>query len=640
MAEQVNYKRTLAGSVGAGVGALFSASGRTYYILEHKTTTGYHNAGDSDKIIVDQVELGRDSSCQVRFDESCETVSRKHAAIVREGDGWKIIPLSQTNATYVNSVPVQGERKLNSGDEIRLSSHGPVMGFIVPQGASSLVKSIGMTERMNLFRKQALAPYKKGLLALTILFILAIAGFAAYGVWSNKVITEQGDRISEQGKNLAVLEEQKTELERGLLNQREALEKQNEEIYRQQEYVDDLQRQIEEKEAERLAAEAAMAEASAAEKAALQAQIDAANAAAEAARKNANAAASQLRQYKRAADEQSAAIKELESKIKDTNNAIAEAEAAPAAAAPAKTAPAKAAPAVEEPAKDALFANIEDCQSAVYYVKMDNIQVYDRTGTLRFQFDMTEWQAAGGTGFMLENGVFVTARRVIEPWYYYYSTTVDRNYVEYIGVDANGDKWTLSDLQVLAQHGWKIEANFTAYSPARTSFKFRTSEMSTAKITDSDRLEADVKSAVVSKHVRRLVGTSRFVLYVYSASSKDWATLGKSEQLASVKGLKYSSSASVSLNSGDDVVALCYPKQEGFKNSLNVNPELRTNTVNSPDLNNVGVIELATKRYYKGADGAPVLTQIDGIWTVVGILGHTDVASDRDFAAPIKNIGE
>ena len=68
-----NYKRTLAGSVGAGMGALMGASGRTYFILEHKTSSKYHQAGESQKIIVDQVELGRDASCQVRFDhdETC-----------------------------------------------------------------------------------------------------------------------------------------------------------------------------------------------------------------------------------------------------------------------------------------------------------------------------------------------------------------------------------------------------------------------------------------------------------------------------------------------------------------------------------------------------------------------------------------
>ena len=183
---ETNYKRTVAGSVGAGVAAVFNASGRQYYILEHKTESLYHHAGESQKIIVDQVELGRDSACQVRFDESFETVSRRHAAIVKDGENWKIIPLSQTNSTLVNGQPIYNERVLVSGDEIRLSSRGPLMGFIVPQGKQSLVSSIGMTERLNLFRQQALAPYKRALWAITILFILAVAGLVAWNVLQAK----------------------------------------------------------------------------------------------------------------------------------------------------------------------------------------------------------------------------------------------------------------------------------------------------------------------------------------------------------------------------------------------------------------------------------------------------------------------
>jgi pSer/pThr/pTyr-binding forkhead associated (FHA) protein len=116
-----NYKRTLAGSVGAGMGALMGASGRTYFILEHKTSSKYHQAGESQKIIVDQVELGRDASCQVRFDESFETVSRKHAAIVRDGENWKLIHLSHSNPTLVNGHPINGSYYLQTGDEIQLS---------------------------------------------------------------------------------------------------------------------------------------------------------------------------------------------------------------------------------------------------------------------------------------------------------------------------------------------------------------------------------------------------------------------------------------------------------------------------------------------------------------------------------------
>lgn len=176
-----NYKRTLAGSVGAGMGALLGASGRTYYILEHKASSKYHQAGEVQKIIVDQVEMGRDASCQVRFDESFETVSRKHAAIVREGENWKLIHLSHSNPTLVNGNVINGSYYLQTGDEIQLSVGGPRLGFIVPQGKQALTSSIGLTERMNLFRKQALRPYKMALTVMGIVLVLALAGL---GTWN------------------------------------------------------------------------------------------------------------------------------------------------------------------------------------------------------------------------------------------------------------------------------------------------------------------------------------------------------------------------------------------------------------------------------------------------------------------------
>lgn len=183
MANQ-NYKRTMAGSVGAGMGALFNGSGRTYYILEHKTSSKYHSAGESQKIIIDQVELGRAPSCQVRFDETFETVSRRHAAIVRDGQNWKLVHLSTSNPTLVNGQSIQGSYYLQSGDEIQLSVGGPRMGFIVPQGRQSLTSSIKLTERMNLFRQQALRPYRRAIWALSALLLLAVLGF---GAWNYKL---------------------------------------------------------------------------------------------------------------------------------------------------------------------------------------------------------------------------------------------------------------------------------------------------------------------------------------------------------------------------------------------------------------------------------------------------------------------
>ena len=215
---EANYKRTVAGSVGAGVAAVFNGSGRQYYILEHKTESLYHHAGESQKIIVDQVELGRDSACQVRFDEAFETVSRRHAAIVKDGENWKIIPLSQTNSTIVNGTPIQGEQILNSGDEIRLSSKGPLMGFIIPQGKQSLVSSIGMTERLSLFRQQALRPYKRALWIMAIVLVLAVGGLLTWTYLLHDDLKKKEQQIEDVTYELVRNEKEINELNRELDN--------------------------------------------------------------------------------------------------------------------------------------------------------------------------------------------------------------------------------------------------------------------------------------------------------------------------------------------------------------------------------------------------------------------------------------
>lgn len=180
MEQATSYKRSLSGSVGAGIQSVFGSDGRRFFILEHKVQSKYHNLGESQRIIVDECELGRAPECQVRFDESFSTVSRRHAAIVKEGEGWKLINLSATNTTYLNGHPVTKEWFLQNGDEIQLSTNGPKLGFIVPQGKKGLVSSIGLTARMNLFAQQALRPYKTAIASMAL--VLVIGGGVAGGL--------------------------------------------------------------------------------------------------------------------------------------------------------------------------------------------------------------------------------------------------------------------------------------------------------------------------------------------------------------------------------------------------------------------------------------------------------------------------
>lgn len=197
------FKQTFSGSVGSGLGAVFNSSGKRFYILEHKVSSQYHKAGESQRIIIDEITIGRDPKCQVRFDESFGTVSRMHAAIKKEGENYVLYQLSKTNTTYLNGVAVKDRWYLQNGDEIQLSTNGPKLGFIMPQGDQSLVKSIGLSARLSLFRQQALAPYKKAMTALSILLVLAIAGGVTVGVLQGKKITQLTKTLTEYREKTA-----------------------------------------------------------------------------------------------------------------------------------------------------------------------------------------------------------------------------------------------------------------------------------------------------------------------------------------------------------------------------------------------------------------------------------------------------
>ena len=385
MANQTNYKRTVAGSVGAGIGALFNASGRTYYILEHKTNSQYHSAGESQKIIIDQIEIGRDSSCQVRFDESFETVSRKHAAIVREGENWQLIHLSSSNPTLVNGHPVEGVYYLQSGDEIQLSVGGPRMGFIVPQGKQALTSSIKFTERMNLFRQQSLAPYRRAIWALSILLLLTIVGF---GIWTYALHQQ--------------LEEQKNEAI-ALQEQAESLSGQILQLEQQAEKTPELLQQIEELK---------------------------------------NRRASVITRYQ-------TIIKEVEKKDPEAVEQIE--QNAPVDIVQNVTP--SLVESVPETSENSA-SDLRDYYPCIYRIVIDNIKL-ERNGVSRDAGLATEGLDCG-TGFILKNGTFVTARQNIQPW------------IRVNGLSPTG--WR-QKLEKFVGMGFDVIMNFSAYSTLGPSQK-------------------------------------------------------------------------------------------------------------------------------------------------------------------------
>ena len=348
------YRRSFSGSVGAGMGALMGGAHKQFYVLEHRMSSKYHRAGETQKIIVDQIEMGRDPRCQVRFDDSFTSVSRRHAAIVRDGAGWKLVHLSKVNTTLLNGRPVTDEWYLQNGDEIQLSSNGPRIGFIVPQGDRSMIKNINFTERFSLFRQQALKPYKQMMVWMSVVFLLVIGGFIGWSVLNQQQNQKTNEMLAGSIASVSA---------------------------RQDSAGIEAQKQL----------AAVSNQARAAAQAAIQAS--------QASQASTSQGINQLRSE----------LVDLKSDLKSAREDKTESESAKQTVSAGEQAAASAVPAATG------MTSYESCFPYIYYIQLDKVEHTNKKGKTEVIDIINRW---AGTGFLLSDGRFVTSRRIIERWYF------------------------------------------------------------------------------------------------------------------------------------------------------------------------------------------------------------------------------
>lgn len=534
-----NYKRTVAGSVGAGVGAIFNGSGRTYYVLEHKTTSKYHQAGESQKIIIDQIELGRDPSCQVRFD--ADTVSRKHAAIVRDGQNWQLIHLSQSNPTLVNGRPIQGQYYLQSGDEIQLSVNGPRMGFIVPQGKQALTSSIKLTERMNLFRQQALAPYKRALWAMAIALLLVIVGF---GVWTYMLNQD----LQEQKAQAVALQEQVDDYDRQIAELEAIAEK-----------TPELEKQI----------------------------VDMKN--------SRQQVITRYNTIVKNNPELEEEVRKLREQV-DNNKADIEEDEDDAPVATAKE------PANENP--DAK-TDLRSYYPSIYRIIIEDITL-ERDGVSRSAGISTDDKDCG-TGFILSNGTFVTARQNVQPWLYI-------NNVAPAG-------WRYELAKYVAM-GFEVKIKFAAYSTSGPAKKIEMSSRDFDLPSAGDVIEATVPISKSDwQHLQSLgFNITKEDLKRVGTNIKVSAPRGRSYALyhdTGRNGIPFNSGAAQTLPGGKDIEICGYTSND--VHNLSSSAEYHKASTSSADTKN-GTIRIQNAPSYAGHLGAPAfIKEDDGSYSIIGV---------------------
>lgn len=75
-------------------------------------------AGEIFSLGAGKLMIGRASDCDVFLDDV--TVSRHHATITVEGDTAVLVDLGSMNGTYINRRRMEGEERLEDGDEVQV----------------------------------------------------------------------------------------------------------------------------------------------------------------------------------------------------------------------------------------------------------------------------------------------------------------------------------------------------------------------------------------------------------------------------------------------------------------------------------------------------------------------------------------
>ena len=576
--DQNSYKRTISGSIGAGMGALFNASGRTYYVLEHKTQSKFHNVGESQKIIIDQIVMGRDGSCQVRWEDTDDDrfgmVSRKHAAIERDGDNWVLIHLpSATNPTIVNGMKrltQPGERYyLQSGDEIQLADGGPRMLFIVPQGKQALTSSIRLTERMNLFRQQALRPYRYALWGLLALILLTILGF---GLWNWNIQRQ----INEQQKEAEEYMNKMREFDDNIINLQDSLARMEARLIpindptrsNIQEQVEDLQEQ----------------------------------------RSNVYNRYVTIYQTIEKKDPEKAQQLEAPEKIKDTGSVPLPANggSGDGSGSRGQTVNSNNEPVVKMD-KSMGSNELRDYYPNIYRFKLEGINV----NGARLPADANGGHDCG-TAFVLSNGTIVTARQNVEPWVYYEKHT--------------GSNWHAALARFYA-NGATVSMKLKGYSTRGVANKFSNLDSEDFIIDRAgDKVTAELRLTpaqyrqylswggpdLTEEQIRQAGGRNmRFI----SEQSRAYAKL----RGTNVRGLPFNSTEAQTIAGGKEITIVGY-QGRGNVHNLGSSVIYRTaHTLNADNVNGTIILQEAISE--PGMIGAPCVVKntAKDIWEVVGV---------------------
>ncbi len=189
-----------------------------------------------------------------------------------------------------------------------------------------------------------------------------------------------------------------------------------------------------------------------------------------------------------------------------------------------------------------------------------------------------------GTGFLLSDGSFVTARHVIEPWMF---------------VRKMDEEDPLSIENLVASNGGEVSAEFVAVSSTGASFTFKSSSFRVDRSRDeTKKIDVDEDKLMVTR----------------ASMQNDWAAMKVSGNGTIVADSQLASSIPV----GNKLFTLGFPFGLGISEK-SISPIYSDFTVATSGLMN-GVINISGRSFDRGNSGGPVFMKTNNGYVVVGIV--------------------
>lgn len=242
-------------------------------------------------------------------------------------------------------------------------------------------------------------------------------------------------------------------------------------------------------------------------------------------------------------------------------------------------------------ASDFLKANEKD----IYFIYAEEMTLVPGDGSQPIILTEGMWT---GTGFLTNDGRFITARHVVMPWRY-----------------AKGDETSEVLFNAMEVAGGRIEVKFKALSPSGDRFSFTLNEM---KMTDARDEAFDYDGNMVR---------------ICQTSETDWAYL----QISKRGNLRVDASLSQELRSGDEVYVAGYQYPRYTQDlEKGISPNYSRTDVAQSGLRQ-GVIQTTNRNFGSGSSGAPALVEVDGEFRVIGIA-VAGVGAEQGLIVPISNL--